>query len=80
MKFVAYLVGILSIPIYYVVLAYLFTGFVLALVELSEFFGVMGIWLILPVTVTLSLWCGHRTTWFLLRRWFGEADASEGQG
>jgi len=80
MKFVAYLVGILSIPIYYVVLAYLFTGFVLALVELSEFFGVMGIWLILPVTVTLSLWFGHLTTRFFLRRWSREANALEGEG
>jgi len=86
MKFAAYLVGILSVPIYYIVLAYLFTGLVLALHKLSEFFGVdvffgvLGIWLILPGAVTLSLWCGHRTTWFLLRRWFGEADASEGQG
>jgi hypothetical protein len=72
MKFVAYLVGILSIPIYYVVLAYLFTGLVLALVELSEFFrvvfGVIGVFLILPVSVTLSLWFGHLTTRFLLRR------------
>ncbi len=68
MKFVAYLVGILSIPIYYVVLAYLFAGLVLALIELSELFGVMGIWLILPVSVTLSLWFGHLTTRFLLGR------------
>jgi hypothetical protein len=69
MKFVAYLVGILSIPIYYVVLAYLFTGLALALVQLSEFFGGMGVFLILPVSVTLSLWFGHLTTRFLLRRW-----------
>jgi hypothetical protein len=69
MKFVAYLVGILSIPIYYVVFAYLFTGLALALVELSQFFGAMGIWLILPVSVTLSLWFDHLTTRFLLRRW-----------
>jgi hypothetical protein len=68
MKFVAYLVGILSIPIYYVVLAYLFTGLVLALFELSKSFGEMAI-LILPATVTLSLWFGYLTTRFLLRRW-----------
>jgi hypothetical protein len=42
MKCVAYLVGILLVPVYYVVFAYLFTGLVLALVKLSEFFGVMG--------------------------------------
>ena len=80
MKFAAYLVGILSVPIYYIVLAYLLTGLVLALHKLSEFFGVdvfgvLGIWLILPAAVTLSLWCGHRTTRFLLRRWSREADA-----
>jgi hypothetical protein len=61
MKFVAYLVGILSIPIYYVVLAYLFTGLVLALFELSASFGVLAI-LILPATVTLSLWFGYLTS------------------
>jgi hypothetical protein len=80
MKFVAYLVGILSIPIYYVVLAYLFAGLVLALVQLSACFGVMGIWLVLPVSVALSLWFGHLTTRFLLRRWSREANALEGQG
>jgi hypothetical protein len=68
MKFVACLVGILSIPIYYVVLAYLLTGLFLALVQLSQVFGVMGI-LILPATVALSLWFGYLTTRFLLRRW-----------
>jgi len=69
MKFVAYLVGILSIPIYYVVLAYLLTGFVLALHKLSEVLGVFGVALIVPATVGLSLWFGYRTSRFLLRRW-----------
>ena len=75
MKFVAYLVGILSIPICYVVLAYPSLGLFVALIKLSEFFG-GGIWLVLPVslilsfiTITLSLWFGYRTTRFLLRRW-----------
>jgi fatty acid desaturase len=81
MKFAAYLVGMLSVPIYYIVLAYLLTGLALALHKLSEVFGgVLMIWLILPAAVTLSLWCGHQTTRFLLRRWSREADASEGRG
>ena len=79
MKFVANLVGILSIPIYYVALAYLFTRLILVLAKLSENFGVMGLWLILPVTVTLSLWFGHLTTRLLLRRWSRGANALEGQ-
>jgi len=60
MKFVANLVGILSIPIYYVVLLYLFSGLFFAFYQLSVFFGVKS-WLlsvafwffILPVGVTL---------------------------
>jgi hypothetical protein len=76
MKFVANLVGILSIPIYYVVLSFLFAGLFLAFARLSVFFGVgpwllhgVGLWFILPVGVTLSIWLGHTTCRFLLRRW-----------
>jgi hypothetical protein len=74
-KVVANLIGILSIPIYYVVLVYLFGGVFLALTRLSDFFGRdpwflggMGLWFILPVGVTLSIWFGHTTCRFLLRR------------
>jgi hypothetical protein len=76
MKFFANLVGILSIPIYWVVLSRLFGALFLALTRLSEFFGVdpwflggVGLWFILPVGVTLSIWLGHTTTRFLLGRW-----------
>jgi hypothetical protein len=75
-KFEANLVGILSIPIYYAVVVFLFRGLFLALDRLSEFFevdlwflGVMGLWFILPVGVTLSIWLGHTSCRFLLRRW-----------
>jgi hypothetical protein len=76
MKFVANLVGILSIPIYYAVLSFSFSGLFLALDRLSLFFGVgswflggVGLWFILPVGVTLSIWLAHTTHRFLLRRW-----------
>jgi Sec-independent protein secretion pathway component TatC len=76
MKFVANLVGILSIPIYYVVLSFLFSGSFLAFARLSEFFGVepwfltgAGLWFVLPVGLTLSIWLGHTTYRFLRRRW-----------
>ena len=87
MKFVANLVGILSIPIYYIVLSFLFSGLFLGFARLSAFLGVepwfiggVGLWFILPVGVTLSLWFGHLTTRFLLRTWSRVANASEGQG
>jgi hypothetical protein len=75
MKFVANLIGILSMPIYYFVLAWLFSGLFLAFVQLAAFlavgqsFLVMGLWFVIPVSVTLSLWFGHLTYRFLLRRW-----------
>ena len=82
MKFVAKLVGILSIPIYYVVLLYLFAGLFLAFDGLSAFFGVklwllapMGWFFALPVGVTLSIWFGHMTCRFILRRWSHAANA-----
>jgi hypothetical protein len=75
MKFAANLVGILSIPIYYAVLSFLFSGLLLALDRLSLFFrvdpwflGGVGLWCIPPVGVTLSIWLGHTTCRFLLRR------------
>jgi hypothetical protein len=75
MKFVAYLIGILSIPIYFAVLVYLFIGLLAALVKLSDVFGVdlkfvfeVVAILSFPATVTLSPWFGYRTTRFLLRR------------
>jgi hypothetical protein len=79
MKSVANLVGILSIPIYYAIVSFLFSGLFLALDRLSLFLGVdpwfiggMGFWFILFVGVTLSIWLGHTTCRFLLRRWSGE--------
>ena len=76
MKLVANLVGILSIPIYYVVLSFLVSGLFLAFARLSAFFGGepwfltgVGLWFILPVGVTLSIWLGHTTYRFLLHRW-----------
>jgi Sec-independent protein secretion pathway component TatC len=82
MKFAANLVGILSIAIYYVVLSFLFGGLFLAFARVSAFFGVapwflagVGLWFVLPVGVTLSIWLGHTTYRFLLRRWSHAADA-----
>jgi hypothetical protein len=76
MKFVANLVGILSIPLYCAVLSFLFSGLFLTLDRLSLFFGIdswflggVGLWFILPVGVTLSIWLRHTTCRFLLRRW-----------
>lgn len=87
MKFVPNLVGILSIPVYYIGLSFLFGGLFLAFARLSAFLGVepwflggVGLWFILPVTVTLSLWFGHLTTRFLHSTRSREANASEGQG
>jgi hypothetical protein len=75
MKIVANIIGILSIPVYWYVLAVLFSGLFLAIARLEEFFGVglwvlspMGWFFVLPVSVTLSIWFGHLTTRFLLRR------------
>jgi hypothetical protein len=82
MKFVANLVGILSIAIYYVVLSFLLSGFFLAFARVSAFFGVepwfltgVGLWFVLPVGFTLSIWLGHTTYRFLLRRWSHAANA-----
>lgn len=76
MKFVANLVGRLSIPIYYLLLAYLFSAPFFACIELSELFfavtpwflGPAGWFFVLPVGVTLSIWLGHMTCRFLLRK------------
>ncbi len=81
MKFVAILVGILSIPIYYVVFAYLITGLFLAFAGLSAFLGMepflsqVAAFFVLPVTVTLSILLGLTTSRFLLRRWSHAATA-----
>jgi hypothetical protein len=76
MRFIANLAGISSIPIYWIVLARLFSGLFLALHQLLEFWGVKsyllapaGWFVIVPVSVTLSIWFGHTTCRFLLRRW-----------
>ena len=82
MKFVPNLVGILSIAIYYVVLSFLFSGLFLAFARVSALFGLepwllsgVGLWCVLPVGVTLSIWLGHATYRFLLRRWVHAANA-----
>ena len=74
MKFVAILIGILSIPIYYVVFAYLITGLFLAFAGLSAFLAMepllsqVAAFFVLPsVTLTISL--GLTTSRFLFRMW-----------
>ena len=48
MKIVANIIGILSIPVYWYVLAVLFSGLFLAIARLEEFFGV-GLWVLSPM-------------------------------
>jgi hypothetical protein len=76
-KVVANLIGILSIPIYYYGFVCLSGILVLSVyAATSVALGALGWFLILPVSVTLSIWFGHMTTRFLLIRWCHAGDAS----
>jgi hypothetical protein len=69
-KVVANLIGILSIPVYYYVFVFLSGILVFSVYAVASItLGALGWFLMLPVSVTLSIWFGHMTTRFLLLRW-----------